>query len=218
MKKYQIVLVSVFSAVMLLWFIGRVTNAFKYYSVPTKSNEPTYKTGSHFLASNLKTPKRLDFICYKTTVPEYNKETWFHRVCGLPGDIVEIRNGDLFVNGISQDEPLNLKKLYVVPFTLITDLDFEAGEMVPVGKDSVMVPLETIKQKDLIKKARLYIDNREDPAIKGIYGRSWSPYNFGPYTVPANSYFVLGDNRYAAMDSRYGGPIEKKNYITTILR
>jgi signal peptidase I len=218
MKKNQIILVSVFGAIILLLIIGRLTNAIQYYSVPTKSNEPTYKTGNHFLASNLKTPKRLDFICYKTTVPEYNNETWFHRICGMPGDTVEIRNGDLFVNGISQDQPLNLKKLYVIPFNLITDLEFEGGEVIPVGTDSVIVPLETIKQKDLIQKARLYIDNREDPAIKSIYGQSWSPYNFGPYKVPANTFFVLGDNRYASMDSRYSGPVEKKNYMTTLLR
>jgi signal peptidase I len=218
MKKKQIILVSVFGAIILLLIIGRLTNAIQYYSVPTKSNEPTYKTGNHFLASNLKTPKLLDFICYKTTVPEYNNETWFHRICGMPGDTIEIRNGDLFVNGISQDQPLNLKKLYVVPFNLITDLEFEGGEIIPVGTDSVIVPLETINQKDLIQKGRLYIDNREDPAIKSIYGKPWSPYNFGPYLVPANTFFVMGDNRYASMDSRYGGPVQKKNYVTTLLR
>jgi signal peptidase I len=218
MKKYQIILISVFSAVALILLIGRLTNALQYYSVPTRSNEPTFKTGSHFLASNLKTPERLDFICYKTTVPEYNNETWFHRICGMPGDTVEIRNGDLFVNGISQDQSLNLKKLYVIPFNLITDLDFEGeGEVIPMGTDSVLVPLETIKQKDLIQKAKLFIDNKEDPAIKSKYGQLWSSYNFGPYVVPANSYFVMGDNRYFSMDSRYSGPVENKNYLTTIL-
>lgn len=218
MKKYQIILISVFSAVALILLIGRLTNALQYYSVPTRSNEPTFKTGSHFLASNLKTPERFDFICYKTTVPEYNNETWFHRICGMPGDTVEIRNGDLFVNGISQDQSLNLKKLYVIPFNLITDLDFEGeGEVIPMGTDSVLVPLETIKQKDLIQKAKLFIDNKEDPAIKSKYGQLWSSYNFGPYVVPANSYFVMGDNRYFSMDSRYSGPVENKNYLTTIL-
>jgi signal peptidase I len=136
----------------------------------------------------------------------------------MPGDTVEIRNGDLFVNGISSDGPLNLKKLYIIPYAIAVDLDFEEGEAIPAPHDSIIAPLETIKQKDLIQKTRLYIDNRADEAIKKIYGQPWSSYNFGPYVVPANSYFVMGDNRYNSMDSRYSGPVEKKSYLTTVLK
>lgn len=217
MKKYQIILISVFGALVLLILIGRLTNALQYYSVPTRSNEPTFKTGSHFFASNLLKPDRFNFICYKTSAPEYEKQTWFHRICGMPGDTVEIRNGDLFVNGISSDGSLNLKKLYVIPYAIAVNLDFEEGEAIPMPGDSIMAPLETIKQKDLIQKCRLYIDNKEDPAIHSTFGQPWSPYNFGPYKVPANTYFVMGDNRYRSMDSRYNGPVEKNNYLTTVI-
>ena len=31
--------------------------------------------------------------------------------------------------------------------------------------------------------------------------------NYGPVTVPADQFFVMGDNRFGARDSRYFGPI-----------
>jgi signal peptidase I len=43
--------------------------------------------------------------------------------------------------------------------------------------------------------------------VAGPAGNSWDLVR--PYRVPANDYFVMGDNRTDSCDSRYWGPISK---------
>lgn len=219
MKKYQKILIVVFAVVALTVLIGRTTKALEFYTVPTHSNEPTLKTGSLIVASKLKTPKRMDFICYKSTVPEYINQVWLHRLVGLPGDTVLIKDGDLYINGINQDLTMNLKKEYVIQRDLAATLNFNEDEAIPKGStDSLIVTLETIAQKDIIKQGRRSTDYDTYPEIKSHYGQPWTIINFGPYVVEPDNYFVLGDNRTRSMDSRYSGPVRKENYVTTLIK
>lgn len=219
MKKLKITLAISLTVIAMLWIIGRITNMLQYFSVPTTSNQPTYKTGTHFFASNLITPKRFDFICYLVKDAEYGQQTWFHRVCGLPGDTIEIKEGDLFVNGVNADQALNLKKMYAVPKKLVASMDFEEGDAIPLGNDSIIASLETIEQSAIIKQGKLYKGtDKTDPYIKAAYNQEWTSDNFGPYVVPPDTYFVMGDNRDKSQDSRYRGPVEKSKYLATIIK
>ena len=60
------------------------------------------------------------------------------------------------------------------------------------------------------KKGRLYIDGKlvEQPYLPELYDN-----DFGPYTVPAEEFFCLGDNRNNSEDSRYWGCVPRKNVI-----
>lgn len=78
------------------------------------------------------------------------KDAFIKRVVGLPGDKVEVKGEQVYINGQ--------------------------------------------------KLAEKYID--APPS-----------YQFGPVTVPANSYLVLGDNRNNSCDSHYWGPVPRNNII-----
>jgi signal peptidase I len=95
------------------------------------------------------------------------------------------------------------------------------------GDIVVFEPTETLQQQNyrdaFIKRiiglpgekvevigGKVYINDRplEEPYIQEI-----PRYKFGPVTVPANSYFVLGDNRNNSYDSHYWGFVPRANII-----
>ncbi|MEO7312098.1 MAG: signal peptidase I [Chitinophagaceae bacterium] len=46
----------------------------------------------------------------------------------------------------------------------------------------------------------------------------WTLDNFGPLTVPPGNYFVLGDNRHNAQDSRFFGIVKKEKITGVVVR
>jgi signal peptidase I len=65
-------------------------------------------------------------------------------------------------------------------------------------------------EKLQIKKGVVYIN---DKAVEEKHLMNQDFANFGPVNIPADSYFVLGDNRPGSADSRYWGFLPKKNVI-----
>ena len=100
-------------------------------------------------------PERGDIIVFM--FPEDETKDFIKRVIGLPGDRVEIRNKNVFING----QPLT------EPYTQHVDPSVLAHQVQP---------------RD----------------------------NLGQLTVPADSYFVMGDNRDQSLDSRYWGFVKRE--------
>jgi signal peptidase I len=64
--------------------------------------------------------------------------------------------------------------------------------------------------KVAVKGRRVYINNQ---LLREEYIEEAPAYEFGPVTVPKNSYLVLGDNRNNSCDSHYWGYVPRENII-----
>ena len=223
MKRTIIFLVTLGGLIITTFIIGRVTNALQLFSTATTSNYPSIKVGSIFFASNLIKPKHFDFICYKAEVPEFGKSIFVHRLCGVEGDKIEIKQGNLYVNDKSIDENFTLAHNYILTHAELNKVkeSEKIGEesIQELSKDTVLCYLRDDLVKTKVVKAvrQLLPKEHRDDFIYKQYSADWNQDNFGPITVPIGKYFVLGDNRLYSQDSRYLGFIDKSQYVATLL-
>ena len=98
----------------LIYIILGETNVLKRYNLSTTSNEPGICLNSKIFASNLVDFENGDFVCYKQNDESFGDVIWVHRLFGKSGDIVEIKNGILYVNDVNVDENMELKHSYIL--------------------------------------------------------------------------------------------------------
>jgi signal peptidase I len=181
------------TAIVLIVFLGKGAIAEPFY-VPSGSMEPTLMIGDALLASKFpygygtaslpmqinlpeskrvfaEPPKRGDVVVFRW--PGDTSQAWVKRVVGLPGDRIQMRQGQLFIN----DRPASLKP------DGIGEAEDDNGGFEPAYRYIETLPNGV---SHLIFKLR---DNgRLD--------------NTPEVTVPAGNLFVLGDNRDNSADSR----------------
>lgn len=188
---------------------------------PWNYYNPTIPEEGYVLGTNLLSPKRLDYVLYNPFRGINEFEFCAARLCGMPGDTIIIDRGVVFVNGENIDESLNLRKLYLAGNrdTKSFGLTLSGDQLRIRCQDSVPVILETkfIKRNKLSVKPLTYFELQHDcgtplSMFRYKYGRPWTPDNFGPYIVPADHYFVLGDNRVV----NFEGPVPIKDVLGVI--
>lgn len=210
----------VIGGILVLFFIGSQTKTLAVYRVASISNYPAFDAREFIVCSNLKKPKKLDFIGYRFKDFDETIQIGTHRLIGLPGDLIEIKNSNLFVNNISIDSSLNLSKFYYVPvedFETIENYKINQEHIVYMNNEKLLVNITSSTYKKYNLNYQPFINNEHDSLIEEAYNKKWNADNFGPYTVPEDCYFVLGDNRSNSLDSRYLGPIRKDDVVFTIL-
>ncbi len=104
------------------------------YQIPSQSMEPTLLPGDHVIvhqvAYQASEPQQGDVVVYR--YPDENGKRFLHRVIGLPGDQIAIRDQVVYVNGEALSEP----------YTRHSDRSSTAGH-VRDHLPPITVPLET---------------------------------------------------------------------------
>lgn len=199
-KKWLIENVPSLAVALLLVFMIRssVVEAFK---IPSGSMIPTLLVGDHIFvnkfAYGLKVPfsdlfgkpihlikrdppKRGDIIVF--IYPRDESLHYIKRVVGLPGDVIEVNNKVLSINGKSVTrEPLS-----------------------PADSEKLLKSIEDSKYSNGSIEAFQEHFEGGNPIVF-THRESFLTENFGPITVPAEQLFVMGDNRDFSNDSRFWG-------------
>jgi len=127
--------------------------------IPSGSMLPTLQVGDRVLVAKFwhlfATPSRGGIYVFK--YPEDRSRDFIKRIIAVPGDTVDIRNGVVFINGSTLDEPyvvhrdnytLHPNRLYpTVPFTVPPGNFFTMGDNRPNSQDGRFwgyVPIEDI--------------------------------------------------------------------------
>jgi len=187
-----------FFVFIALMFIFRSAIA-DWYEVPTGSMKPTIIEGDRIFVNKLAYDIKLPFTLVTLASwgdPERGDVVVFDslsddkrlikRVVGLPGDIIEIIDNQLFINSKA---------------ALYNDADQSIVQKYWDNKTSA------IKLNPVIYKEQF--EDKEHLITVLSYGINQAR-NFGPYKVPDNKYFMLGDNRDNSADSRFIGAIDRK--------
>ena len=166
---------------------------FQPFYIPSSSMEPNLLIGDRLFVSKYtygysrhslpfspkiynnrileKTPKRGDVIVFKT--PADNRTDYIKRLIGLPGDVIQIVDEDLYLNGIK------IKKEKIENL-----ININCGNEI----------LNAVFFKETLPNGKNYI---------AVYRNDGTMVNSDKFIVPENHYFFMGDNRDCSKDSRF---------------
>ena len=168
-----------FEALLIAAIFLGFANTFvvKTFYIPSASMEETLLIGDHLFVNRFiygpesgmlsgimpsRDVRRGDIVIFRSV--EDPRVDMVKRCIGVPGDTIEVRDKDLYLNGTRVDD------------------------------DAYAVHQDPTTYSHLPNLSRQH-------RIRD---------NFGPYTVPPDSYFCMGDNRDRSYDSRYWGTVPSR--------
>ena len=179
---------------LLIALVLRVV-LFQPFTIPSASMEPNLYEGDYIIVSKFaygwsrhsipfsppifsgrilqRGPDRGDIVVFK--LPNNDKVDYIKRLIGLPGDRIQVRGGELYLNG-------------------------QKVERSAAGTGPASCPFgpgaEVAKFRETLPNGKTYVTNDCTPNDGGAD-------NTAVYTVPAGCYFMMGDNRDNSLDSRF---------------
>lgn len=221
---------------LIALFFCKITGVFTWYKNSTPSNEPTLKTGDIFFSTNLNNPHRGNFVIYYEPYidsimqsSEYaaKNSIYVRRLCAVPGDIIDMKKGILYVNNKNFDEYLNLMSYYLTTKNELQKTNYNYDSLIETGNyqeinnnGSVLINLTNKEASSISRVIRLekYFSTDTTEVFKWLKDKKgYTVDNFGPLIIPKDCFFVLGDNRHNSMDSRYTGFVEKQKVKSVVL-
>ncbi|MBL7744341.1 MAG: signal peptidase I [Chitinophagaceae bacterium] len=245
----------------LLFLLFLLSCRGRFYRVPSSAMEGTIMTGEHITVIQADSFKRNDIVVFDHFATDYSsgpdeegnfKEHWekrVHRLIAYSGDVLEIKKGDVYINGELVSPPPKAKLRYEVLSTVSLEEFMEIdpyttsitkrGDTMAYQADLTTEQAFNYRQRKpaivSVNKIAPVFNSPDTSIVRSSAGDTWTTYDLGPLRIPAPGetitintinfklyhnipgvhtgnyllkeklYFVMGDNRYAAEDSRYIG-------------